>query len=420
HELRYQNGFDCQGLWVELEVEREHGFQTKADIEAYGLDRFTEECKARVAKYSAIQSKQSERLGYWMDWNDSYYTMSDANNYTIWSFLKKCHDRGHLYKGTDVMPWSGRAGCAYSHMEIAEGRKLVTHTSVFVRFPIRDRANEYLLIWTTTPWTLTSNTGVAVGGELEYAKLRAKKDGAVYYFAKENLEYQRLATQFKEGFGSSPWPKNVPKLKTIHQLFQEQGGYEIEGTVLGSDMVGWTYDGPFDDCEAQQAPGGWDDVTALTSDENRPPCPLGARTVTFGLESAAEAHKVISPGKDSRGKPYVVAGEGTGIVHSAPGCGDVDHLWAEEFGLVTIAPLDADGKFVEGFGRFTGMRAAERETARAVIEDLREKGLLVATEEYPHVYPHCWRTGDELIFRLVDEWYISMDWREEIKEMAQR
>ncbi|MCP4593461.1 MAG: class I tRNA ligase family protein, partial [bacterium] len=94
HELRYQNGFDCQGLWVELEVEREHGFQTKADIEAYGLDRFTEECKSRVAKYSAIQSKQSERLGYWMDWNDSYYTMSDANNYTIWSFLKKCHDRG--------------------------------------------------------------------------------------------------------------------------------------------------------------------------------------------------------------------------------------------------------------------------------------------------------------------------------------
>jgi isoleucyl-tRNA synthetase len=408
HELRYQNGFDCQGLWVEVEVEKQHGFSTKQEIEAFGLDRFTEECKDRVRKFAAIQSEQSVRLGYWMDWTDSYFTMSDENNYTIWSFLKKCHELGYLYKGTDVMPWSGRAGCAYSHMEIAEGRKLVSHTSVFARFPIRGRENEYLLIWTTTPWTLTSNTGAAVSSDLEYVRLRAKRDGAVYYFAKENLNFQRLEREFKEGFGGNPWPKDVPKLKTIHQIFQEQGGYEIEGTITGAEMVDWTYDGPFDDLPAQQHAGGYAQPMDLIPPEQR------------DWPSGAEGHRVFDPGRDGRGEPYVVAGEGTGIVHSAPGCGDVDHGWGAEHKLVAIAPLDDEGRFIDGFGPFTGMRASESDTAKAVIEQLRERGMLLATEEYPHIYPHCWRTGDQLVFRLVDEWYISMDWREEIKDIAQR
>ena len=408
HDLRYQNGFDCQGLWVELEVEKEHGFSTKGDIEAYGLDRFTEECKARVRKFAAIQSDQSKRLGYWMDWSDSYYTMAEINNYSIWAFIKKCHELGYLYKGTDVMPWSGRAGCAYSHMEIAEGRRLVTHTSVFVRFPIRGRDNEYLLIWTTTPWTLTSNTGAAVSADLEYVKVRTKRDGAVYYFAAENLNYQRLAAQFKEGFGGQPWPKDTPKLKTIHQILHEQGGYDVEGTVPGSELVGWTYDGPFDELPAQQHAGGFTQPMDLIPPDQR------------DWPSGAAGHRVFDPGKDSRGEAYVVAGEGTGIVHSAPGCGDVDHAWGEVHQLVAIAPLDEEGRFIEGFGPFTGMRASEEATADAIIASLREKGLLVATEKYPHIYPHCWRTGDPLLFRLVDEWYISMDWRDEIKTVAQQ
>ncbi|RJP40678.1 MAG: isoleucine--tRNA ligase [Phycisphaerales bacterium] len=407
-DQRYQNGFDCQGLWVEVEVERELGISTKADIERAGLDKFTEACKARVRKYAAVQTEQSKRLGQWMDWDNSYFTMSDENNYTIWSFLKKCHQSGYLYKGTDVMPWSGRAGCAYSHMEIAEGRRLVTHTSVFVRFPIRGRDNEYLLIWTTTPWTLPGNTGAAVGGNLEYVRIRAKRDGAVYYLAKENLNFQRLTKEYKEGFGSSPWPKGVPKLKTIHQIFTEHGGYDVLGTLSGSDMVGWTYDGPFDDLPAQQHKGGFAEPLDIIPAEQRDwPC-------------GRDAHVVFDPGTDPKGEPYVVAGEGTGIVHSAPGCGDVDHVWGEQFKLPAIAPLDDEGRFVEGFGSLTGMRAADESTAEAVIAQLKEKGLLVAAEKYPHVYPHCWRTGDPLVFRLVDEWYISMAWRDQIKKVAQQ
>ncbi len=237
HDQRYQNGFDCQGLWVEVEVEKEMGFETKRDIESYGLEKFVNQCKDRVHKYSAIQAEQSKRLGYWMDWDNSYYTMSDENNYTIWSFLKKLFDKGKIYKGYDVVPWSGRSGTSYSQMEIIEGRKLVAHTSVFVRFPLLDKPNEHLLVWTTTPWTLTSNVAAAVNVGLEYIKLKAS-DGSIYYFAKDNLKFQRLDKQFKD---KKMWIKGVPKLKTIEQIFNERGGYEILDTIKGSDMVGWKY-----------------------------------------------------------------------------------------------------------------------------------------------------------------------------------
>ncbi len=448
-ELRYQNGFDCQGLWVEIEVERELGFTTKDSIEELGIDKFSNACKQRVLKYAARQTEQSVRLGYWMDWDNpdvlrtlaenigsdepvtittpsgetatgpahelvgrlgcpewggSYFTFSTENNETIWTFLKKCFERGKVYRGYDVMPWSGRAGCAYSQMEVADGRKLSVHKSVFVRLPLRERKDEYLLVWTTTPWTLTSNVAAAVNPELEYVRLKSKRDGSVYYFANENLDFQRLAREFKEGFGRPEWewPKDVPKLKSIGQIFKEQGGFEIDGTITGAEMVGWQYDGPFDDLPAQQQPGGVPEDPALLE------------------ESGSSCHRVIDGGRDSKGKPNVVAGEGTGIVHIAPGCGDIDHKLGEEHGLVGIAPLEEAGRFIDGFGDFTGRRASDPETAELVFEKLREKHMLVAVESYPHIYPHCWRTGDELVFRLVDEWFINMDWRDEIKAVTEQ
>jgi isoleucyl-tRNA synthetase len=489
YDQRYQNGFDCQGLWVEVEVEKQLGLGTKTAVNEYGIDNFVNECKRRVLTFAARQTEQSVRLGYWMDWDDpdqlrllakklgtdepvdftapsgtqesapahqiverlgnpewggSYFTFSTENNETIWTFLKKCFTRGKIYKGHDVMPWSGRGGSAYSQMEIAEGRKLTTHKSCFVRFPIKSKGREierlkkaaaelaeeiyrqhpeleesreinrkwgfeeqpreYLLIWTTTPWTLTSNVAVMVNPDLEYVAIQAKRDDAIYYFAKDNLNYKRLEREFKEGFGRPEWqwPKDVPKLKTIAQIFKEQGGFEELGTFKGAEMVGWEYEGPFDDLPAQQQPGGY------PVDEN-----LTDRRGT-------SCHFVIDGGRDSRGNAHVVAGEGTGLVHSAPGCGDIDHKIGVDNGLVVIAPLGEDGRFGEGFGEFTGREAIAPETAELIFEDLKAKGLLVNVETYPHIYPHCWRTGDELVFRLVDEWFIDMDWREEIKEVTRQ
>ena len=399
HELRYQNGFDCQGLWVEVEVEKELGFTSKRDIEEYGIEKFVNLCKDRVRKYSKIQTDQSIRLGYWMDWDNSYFTMSDENNYTIWAFLKKLFNDGKIYRGTDSVPWSGRSGTSYSQMEIIEGRKLVAHKAVFVRFPIKNKNNEYLLIWTTTPWTLTSNVAVGINGDLDYVKVKAS-DGAVYYFAKENLEFQRLDKQFKE---KKQWIEGVPKLKTLAQMFKEKGGCEVLGSMKGSELVNLEYEGPFDNLEVQSEPGGWpyvnDNLSELT---------------------ASAQHRVIDPGKDNIGNDIVVSGEGTGLVHLAPGCGDIDHKIGKKLGFVNLAPLNGESKFIEKFGWLTGKLATDPETTNAIIIDLKDRGFLFHVEDYPHVYPHCWRSGDELVFRLVEEWYINMDWRNDIKNVVDK
>jgi isoleucyl-tRNA synthetase len=232
-DQRYQNGFDCQGLWVEVEVEKELGFKSKTDIEVYGIEKFVNKCKERVRKYSAIQTEQSKRLGYWMDWDNSYYTMSDDNNYTIWSFLKKVFDRGLIYKGYDVMPWCTRCGTALSEHEIAtEGYKELTHTSIFLKFRLKNKTNESLLVWTTTPWTLSSNIMAAVHPDLDYAKV--KQGDEIYYIV--NTRFSIL-----------------------------QGEYEILDTIKGKDMLGWEYVGPFDELPVQKdikhAVIAWEDVS---------------------------------------------------------------------------------------------------------------------------------------------------------------
>jgi len=233
-KTRYQNGFDCQGLWVEVEVEKELGFDSKTDIEDYGVEKFVNKCKQRVKKYSQKQTEQSKRLGYWMDWDNSYYTMSNENNFMIWNFLKECHDRDWIYKGHDVMPWCPRCGAALSEHEIAtEGYKEMTHTSVTVKLPLLERDNEYLLIWTTTPWTLTSNVAAAVNPEITYIKV--KQENEIYYIA-----------QKKKGL--------------------LEGKYEILDELSGQELLGIKYEGPFDELDAQEGIEHkvieWDEVTA--------------------------------------------------------------------------------------------------------------------------------------------------------------
>jgi isoleucyl-tRNA synthetase len=413
-ELRYQNGFDCQGLWVEVEVEKELDLKSKQDIEGLvpgdrfaSIDRFVALCKERVDKFARIQTEQSIRLGYWMDWDRdedwrkppderrSYYTMSEENNYTIWSFLKKCHQRGLIYRAYDSMPWCPRCAVGISQMEMHEGYQRVAHRAVFVRFPLRGRAGENLLVWTTTPWTLTSNVAAAVNSTLTYLKVRHRNE--IYYLAKGTFTAQRLEDEFRR----KEWIEGVPKLKSIEQIFKEKGGYEILGELSGSEMVGWTYDGPFDELAAQNHPGGYPAHIAEVAIKQK----WGA------AKSASEIHRVI---------PWdaVSEAEGTGIVHIAPGCGKEDFALGKEENLVAIAPLDESGAFLHGFGSLEGLAALDSATVEAILADLQQKGLLVAVERYPHNYPHCWRCKTELLFRLVDEWFIDMRWRDEIVKIS--
>ena len=184
-DQRFQNGFDCQGLWVEVEVEKEKGFKSKKDIEKFGIEKFVKACKARVRKYSKIQTRQSIRLGQWMDWENSYYTMSDSNNYAIWHFLKKCWQKDLLYKGKDVVPWCPRCGTAISQHEIlTEEYRELLHEAIYVKLKVLGQKNTFFLIWTTTPWTLPANVAIAVHPDLKYAKVKSKT-GETFILLKE-------------------------------------------------------------------------------------------------------------------------------------------------------------------------------------------------------------------------------------------
>ncbi len=212
---RYQNGFDCQGLWVEVEVEKALGLGSKREILAYGLAEFSERCKERVATYAAVQTEQSKRLGQWMDWDHSYYTYTDRNIEAIWHFLKVCHERGWLYKGFRSMPWCPRCGSSLSKHEQSDSYEELTHQSVFFRLPITDRPGEYFLAWTTTPWTLAANAALAVHPELTY--LKVKQGDATYVLA--------------EGAKGALVPT---------------GHFEVLAKLKGSDLVGMRYSGPVD------------------------------------------------------------------------------------------------------------------------------------------------------------------------------
>src|SRR5262245_19142321 len=168
YRQRYQNGFDCQGLWVEVEVEKSLGLNSKREIEEYGLAEFAERCKERVAEYAEIITDQCRRLGMWMDWDNDYYTHSDTNIEYIWRFLKECQARGWLYLGHRSVEWCPRCGTSLSQHELINSYADLTHPSLFVRFPLKGRDGESLVVWTTTPWTLPANVAAAVKPDAEY------------------------------------------------------------------------------------------------------------------------------------------------------------------------------------------------------------------------------------------------------------
>jgi isoleucyl-tRNA synthetase len=382
---RWQNGFDCQGLWVEVNVERDLGFTSKRDIEAFGIAEFVSLCKQRVLTYAARQTEQSERLGFWMDWNDpdelrrlgellgeapsqeatiqgtdgpvtdtvemlvgrlgmpeiggSYFTFSNENNDLIWGFLAECHKRGWIYKGHDSMPWCPRCGTGLSQMEMNEGYEDREDPGLTVKLPLVDRPGEALLVWTTTPWTLAANVAAAVGPDQAYVLIR--QGDARLWLGRARLKQAVV------------------------------GPFEVLEERRGADLVGWRYSGPFD-----ALPG-----------------------VRNAFEDAGYEHRVV---------PWAEVGEdeGTGIVHIAPGAGAEDYQLGTELELPVIGPIDEDGRYYEGFGWLSGREAPN--VAEAIVDDLERRGFFYHLEPYRHRYPHCWRCKTPLLFRLVDEWFITM------------
>jgi len=336
-EIRRQNGFDTQGLWIEREVEKELGFKNgKKDIEKFGVENFIKKCKERVDKMSAKQTEQSIRLGQWMDWDNSYFTHTNKANEYKWYFIKFCHKNGWLYKGKDVIPWCPRCATAESkHAITTEGYFEVEHDSIYLQFPVVGKRDEYFLVWTTTPWTIPADTAIAVNPNLTYVKV--KQDDKHFWLVESRLQILR-------------------------------GKYEVEEKKQGSDLAGMNYEMPYASLEAQK--------------------------------SANTKHPVVAWD--------LASGEdGTGIVHVAPGCGPEDYALGKKEGLPAISPLDEEGNFMAGYEKFSGKNVAV--VNPGIIADLEKSGFIYKLEKIKHRYPHCTRCSTQLVFRLVDEWYISMD-----------
>ncbi len=324
-DQRYQNGFDCQGLWIEVGVERELGLNSKREIEEFGLEAFAAKCREVVQWSSAELIAGSVRLGQWMDWGADYYTFSDTNIEYIWKFLKVVHDRGWLYLGHRPTEWCPRCGTSISAHELVGSYVDRSDPSLYVRFPLLDRPGEALVVWTTTPWTLPANVAAAVRPSAEYGRL-----------------------------GNGDW---VAVLRA--------GGKEVTEVRAGSELVGWRYSGPFDDLAA----------------------------------GAAVDHRVV-------GWDEVSMAEGTGIVHIAPGCGAEDFVLGKACDLPVLAPVDESGVFYPEYGWLAGLDTSQ--VSGRVIEDLRRRLLLVGVGEVSHRYPECWRCHTPLIFRVADDWFISV------------
>lgn len=375
YKQRFQNGFDCQGLWVEVEVEKELGLRSKKDIENLvpgdkfaSIARFVQLCKDRVKKYSDIQTEQSKRLGYFADWDHSYFTMSDENNYMIWRFLKKCFDNGWIYKGRESVPWCPRCETAISqHEMLTEDYKELVHESIILEFKIQNSKfkNEYLLVWTTTPWTIPANIAVAVDVKADYCLVQGKIEKDSYFWVMKDL----VKSVFTDGHG-----------KTIK-------------TVKGKELVGLKYTSPFDNLPVVK------EVAEKNSDL---------------FHTVVATDDLIMP---------ISATEGTGLVHTAVSAGTEDFLLGKKLGLPMIPIIGDNADYLQGLGFLSGKNAKKH--PEIVLDYLREedeKGndCVFSIFRYKHRYPACWRCKTELVWKVADEWYIAMDRPSQIKNLKSK
>ena len=328
HHQRYQNGFDCQGLWIEVGVERSLGLNSKREIEEFGLAEFARRCREVVVQSSEALTEGSIRLGQWMDWGSDYFTFSDTNIEYIWRFLKVVHERGWLFLGHRSTEWCPRCGTSLSQHELTQAGVYQERSdpSLFVRFPLLEHPGESVVIWTTTPWTLPANVAAAVKPDAEYG-------------LRENGEWVAVARYPDEHFVRR---------------------------VQGADLVGLRYRGPFDEL----GPGGEVEHRVIPWDE-------------VSLE------------------------EGTGIVHIAPGAGQEDFELGRVHELPVLSPVDEAGRFYDAYGWLHGLSTTE--AADQIVGRLAEQGYLLEAGSYVHRYPHCWRCDTPLIWRVTDDWLISVD-----------
>jgi isoleucyl-tRNA synthetase len=339
-------GWDCHGLPVELEVERQLGISSKQEIEEFGIAEFNRRCRESVFEYVEEWNRLTERIGFWIDLDDPYVTLEDDYIESVWWSLRRLWDDGRLYEGHKVVPYCPRCGTALSSHEVALGYQDVEDPSIYVRFPLLgedgSEAGESLLVWTTTPWTLPGNVAVAVAPEVTYVRARTAEETVI------------LAEPLVE--------------KVLGE------GAEVLDRFPGSELVGRAYRGP---------------VFALSDGG-----PQNAFQVLAGDFVTTE---------DGTGLVHIAPafGEDDYAVAAAAGLFDpTDH------GSL-YNPVGLDGKFDSRVTGFEDRFVKDPEVTAALIADLDQRGLLFREQVYEHSYPHCWRCGTPLLYYAKSSWYIA-------------
>jgi isoleucyl-tRNA synthetase len=353
-------GWDCHGLPVELEVEKQLGISSKQEIEEYGIAEFNQRCRQSVFEYVDEWNRLTERIGFWIDLDDPYVTLENSYIESVWWSLRRLWDDERLYEGHKVVPYCPRCGTALSSHEVALGYQDVEDPSIYVRFPYAPfpapgeaaggaaeadspplRPGDSLLVWTTTPWTLPGNVAVAAAPDVTYVRARTGDETLVLAEA------------------------------LVEQVLGE--GAEVLDRFPGSELIGARYAGP---------------VFALADRE-------------------AETFPVIAG-------DFVTTEDGTGLVHIAPAFGEDDYAVAAENGIFDPTdhgslynPVKSDGTFTDRVVGFEGRFVKDPEVTAALIDDLRQRGLLFREQVYEHAYPHCWRCGTPLLYYAMSSWYIA-------------
>lgn len=377
YQVERKAGWDTHGLPVEINVEKMLGIK-KDDIGVkISIEEYNKICRKEVMKYTEKFSELTELMGFWIDLDNPYITYDSKYIETLWWLLKQLYEKGLLYKGLKIQPYSPAAGTGLSNHELNQPGcyREVKDTSATVLFKVvKDEKSEflfknvdtnlYILAWTTTPWTLLSNTALAVGPEIEYAKLKTfnpythipitiilAKELISRYFQPEN-ENKDFSTYQNDG-------KNLP--------------YTILDTYKGEDLKGVKYE----------------------------------QLLPYKQPETGKAFEVITG-------DFVSTEEGTGIVHIAPSFGADDFKVAKEHGIGSLTLVDKQGKFVDGVGEFSGRFVRPefdpegKDVNVDIVVKLKYEGKLFKSEKYQHTYPHCWRTNKPIIYYPLDSWFIKV------------
>jgi isoleucyl-tRNA synthetase len=335
-------GWDMHGLPIEVKVEQMLGFKNKRDIEKFGVDKFIAKCMEYAVKNKEKMTEQFKRLAVWMDWEKPYMTVKADYINAAWWTVRKAHEKGLLERKLRVVNWCPRCETALAEAEVEYWDE--TDPSIYVKFPIKGEENTYIVIWTTTPWTLPANMAVAVHPDYIYVKAKVREKSGeggeeVIVVARDLLE-----EVVKKG---------------------NQEVVEILEEIKGRELEGIEYEHPLSD-EVPYHKG--------------------------------KTHKICLAN--------FVAAENTGCVHIAPGHGADDFYLGVEYGLEVFNPVNDSGVYTEQAGKYAGMNV--RDANKVIIEDLKQKRFLFAEEKITHRYGHCWRCKSPIIYRATEQWFIAV------------